>query len=576
MGPFAEHLLIFSSAFLFPPVAITVLLVVILATFGKSLGLRQIYVDTLISIFEWGARQIKSNEQCKRQDSYNEESEEEDDDNSNTDGEHSDTLRRRHGSGASLCSLASVCSNKRLRRDSGSMGIIRRETQIHLDDDEDDLVDDEVYVNSRGWAVIGDSLDFAKAGIEAIIEDEVTSRFEAEQLATWNMLTRTSIRFYQFVSWKLTLLYAVGFLFRYMIMLPLRFTLFTIGLLFLIVSTAVIGVVPDGSLKRRLNHHSMLISYRILSRCLTAVVQFHDTHNKAKSGGICVANHTSPIDAMILSIDNVYALIGQRHSGLLGLIQRALSRASSHIWFDRSEAKDRSKVTATLQSHCNDPHKLPILIFPEGTCINNTSVMMFKKGSFEVGTTIYPIAMKYDSRFGDPFWNSSEQSWFEYIMRMMTSWAIICNVWYLPPMVKQDDEDAVDFANRVKKAIATKGGLVDLEWDGMLKRTRVPKKLVAKQQEKYAHRLSRYTSTSSPLKMDDGDDEDDYVSFLSPVSGYNSLEDLPEDAIVTDEEDQNSSEAKEAEGFDIKSDISSDLGIDNSPPTGNPLAPIDG
>lgn len=29
-----------------------------------------------------------------------------------------------------------------------------------------------------------------------------------------------------------------------------------------------------------------------------------------------------------------------------------------------------------------------------GTCINNTSVMMFKKGSFEVGGTIYPAAIK--------------------------------------------------------------------------------------------------------------------------------------------------------------------------------------
>lgn len=36
--------------------------------------------------------------------------------------------------------------------------------------------------------------------MEAIIEDEVTSRFQAEQLASWNMLTRTSISFYQFVK----------------------------------------------------------------------------------------------------------------------------------------------------------------------------------------------------------------------------------------------------------------------------------------------------------------------------------------------------------------------------------------
>lgn len=41
-----------------------------------------------------------------------------------------------------------------------------------------------------------------------------------------------------------------------------------------------------------------------------------------------------------------------------------------------------------------DPDKLPILIFPEGTCINNTSVMQFKKGTFEVGGIIYPVAIK--------------------------------------------------------------------------------------------------------------------------------------------------------------------------------------
>lgn len=42
--------------------------------------------------------------------------------------------------------------------------------------------------------------------------------------------------------------------------------------------------------------------------------------------------------------------------------------------------------------------------------------------------------IQYDSRFGDPFWNSSEQGWTQYIMMMMTSWAIVCDVWYLPPM----------------------------------------------------------------------------------------------------------------------------------------------
>lgn len=63
-----------------------------------------------------------------------------------------------------------------------------------------------------------------------------------------------------------------------------------------------------------------------------------------------MANHTSPVDVMTLSIDNVYALIGQRHPGLLGVMQRALSRASSHIWFERSEARDRAFVARKYDS----------------------------------------------------------------------------------------------------------------------------------------------------------------------------------------------------------------------------------
>lgn len=56
----------------------------------------------------------------------------------------------------------------------------------------------------------------------------------------------------------------------------------------------------------------------------------------------------------------------------------------NHIWFERGEDKDRLETAARMKKHVDNPNNLPILIFPEGTCVNNTSVMMFKKGSFEV------------------------------------------------------------------------------------------------------------------------------------------------------------------------------------------------
>ena len=46
----------------------------------------------------------------------------------------------------------------------------------------------------------------------------------------------------------------------------------------------------------------------MLGGALSAVVTYHDTENRPK-GGICVANHTTPIDVLILACDNAYSLV---------------------------------------------------------------------------------------------------------------------------------------------------------------------------------------------------------------------------------------------------------------------------
>ncbi|PAV62549.1 hypothetical protein WR25_00167 [Diploscapter pachys] len=438
-------------------------LLIVLAVTGTSLGLQTIYIRCLVWIFEWGAS--ISRDQQSESSIENEEKEE-----ASTNQDHG--LRQRHSS--------------------GDLGIIRREKT--------DIIDTKLHSTElpphRKTTVevfVDDTLDFIAAGIEAIIEDQVTSRFSAEQLSSWNLLTRTRYSFH-YVNWKLTILWFCGFLVRYLILVPMRIFLFWIAIFLLVALSTLISYIPNPATRKNLNRHCMLVVFRICSMSFSSRIRFHDRENRAKKGGICVANHTSPIDIMILSCDNCYALIGQQQPGFLGFLQNTLSKSESHIWFERSEAADRRKVTQRLREHVEDEEKLPIIIFPEGTCINNTSVMMFKKGSFEIGSTIYPIAMKYDSRLTDAFWNSSEQSYGEYLWRMMTSWCIICDVWYLPPITRMESEDAVSFARRVKRAIAMKGGLIDLEWDGALKRERVSAKLISLQQKLYYDRLARTTT----------------------------------------------------------------------------------
>lgn len=71
-------------------------------------------------------------------------------------------------------------------------------------------------------------LDYLMSGVEAIIEDEVTPCFEGKELKEWNLLTRTS-RCYEFMSWKLKLIWIVGIMFRYIILLPFRIMISAIG-----------------------------------------------------------------------------------------------------------------------------------------------------------------------------------------------------------------------------------------------------------------------------------------------------------------------------------------------------------
>ncbi|XP_070503039.1 glycerol-3-phosphate acyltransferase 3-like isoform X2 [Chironomus tepperi] len=494
-----------ASGILFAPFFCILFLIILLASFGKSFGIRRLYVELLVKLFEYGRANIES--AIKRKDSSSDcasDSEDETDHDKEKSVDHVvDNLEIPKKNGL----IKKVSSNGNIGNGNGN-SVISKESLILVPDktisanvnqsnDKESPIlqnnnNDEQIISDKDSKLndfkLDDCLEYVKSGMEAIIEDDVTSRFQAEELKNWNLLTRTN-RGYEFISWRLTVLWVIGFLIRYLFLMPLRVIICFIGVGWMVVAFTLVGFIPFEDLRIWMNNKVSLVAHRIIIRSLSASIVVHNEEYQPKSCGFCVANHTSPIDVAILSADCTYSLIGQRHGGFLGILQRALGRASPHIWFERAEAKDRSAVAARLRQHVSDPKNPPILIFPEGTCINNTSVMQFKKGSFEVGGVIYPVAIKYDARFGDAFWNSSKDSMLQYLYMMMTSWAIVCDVWYLPPMYREEGESAIDFANRVKSVIAKQGGLIDLVWDGQLKRMKAKKEWKEIQQEKFAERL---------------------------------------------------------------------------------------
>lgn len=107
-----------------------------------------------------------------------------------------------------------------------------------------------------------------------------------------------------------------------------------------------------------------------------------------------------------------------------------------NLWFNRMDSKDRTVVAERIKEHAADVKNPPLLVFPEGTCVNNENVVMFKRGAFELATSIVPVSIKYNKIFVDAYWNSKTTSFGGHLFRLMTSWAVVCDVTYGDPQYK--------------------------------------------------------------------------------------------------------------------------------------------
>jgi glycerol-3-phosphate O-acyltransferase 3/4 len=73
--------------------------------------------------------------------------------------------------------------------------------------------------------------------------------------------------------------------------------------------TSLIPLLPWSNARRWCYDWAARTCFRILSRSISAVITFHNRELRPKSDGICVANHTTPIDVFILSCDKTYAMV---------------------------------------------------------------------------------------------------------------------------------------------------------------------------------------------------------------------------------------------------------------------------
>ena len=115
----------------------------------------------------------------------------------------------------------------------------------------------------------------------------------------------------------------------------------------------------------------------------SGVVRIHGirpTPRPGRTAGVFVANHSSMNDFILLLQSHPYAVVGQRHSGWVGLLQNHLLGSLNCLWFDRSLESEKRSAGKLMVQHVHSPANAgtPLLVFPEGTCVNNEYVVQVR------------------------------------------------------------------------------------------------------------------------------------------------------------------------------------------------------
>lgn len=127
------------------------------------------------------------------------------------------------------------------------------------------------------------------------------------------------------------------------------------------------------------------------------------------------------------------------------------------------------------------------------------------------------IFFRYDKSFGDPYFNTREQSFMQHLLYLMTRWVNPVNVYWIPPQKLQLNESSVEFSDRVKALISETAGLKNLSWDGYLKNYRPnnekQNKMRLETRQEYLKQLSTKLNSSKDFSSTTCDEDEEFPNL---------------------------------------------------------------
>lgn len=301
-----------------------------------------------------------------------------------------------------------------------------------------------------------DAIDFVALGAHSLEEDDFSNCFKP--------ISPYEIK-------ENGIAYAFSFIVRYFILFPLRIMILFIGIFF------IAFLFLYGTYFKKYN--TIQASFLYFNKLVVFLLNFKITHVGEKCikkvPHLYVSNHTSFIDYVVLSSHKFsHAFIAEGHGGLFGFLLTQVLEKNGSIGFKRCDKQDRAQVLRRIKKHI-ESGMAPMLIFPEGTCVNNESILLFQKGAFELDTLICPVGIKYKKEFADPYWNRRVHNFTLHSLYLLTRWGVEVEVHWMNPKKRKEEEDAIMFAHRIKTEIAQEMDLRNTIWNGYFKSSPVLK-----------------------------------------------------------------------------------------------------
>uniref|UniRef100_A0A182QJ75 EF-hand domain-containing protein n=1 Tax=Anopheles farauti TaxID=69004 RepID=A0A182QJ75_9DIPT len=154
---------------------------------------------------------------------------------------------------------------------------------------------------------------------------------------------------------------------------------------------------------------------------------------------LVVSPHSSFLDAVIIYVTGLSSPLVRNADRNLG----KLIDYAQPIYVCREDPHSRQTTIREIIQRANSKEDWPqILIFPEGTCTNRTSLIKFKPGAFYPGVPIQPVLMRYPNKVDTVTWTWEGPNAIQLLWRTLTQFHTFCEIEFLPVYYPSEAEKA--------------------------------------------------------------------------------------------------------------------------------------